>query len=52
MSDASCRLLTVAFDMLEELKAPPEILLEGTGLTLAQVRNERTWIRWSASVTT
>jgi signal transduction histidine kinase len=47
MSDASCRLLTVLFDILDEENIPHEVLVIGTGLDLDTVKNESNWIAWN-----
>ncbi len=46
MSDASCRLIGVLFDMLDERGVPREAILRGTELELATLTDERGWIAW------
>ncbi len=46
MRDASCRLVTVLFDMLDELGIPPGRLVEGTGVSLEELRDEKNWLAW------
>jgi len=50
MADASCRLLTVLFDVMDEVGTPHEALVEGTGLNLDYLRDEGNWITWDELV--
>lgn len=46
MSDASCRLLTVLFDILDEEGLPHHDLLVGTSLDEETAHEESNWIQW------
>ena len=46
MADASCRLVSVLFDVLDEVGVPHEALVEGTDLDLDFLKDEGNWIAW------
>ena len=47
MSDASCRLVSVLFDMLDEVGVPHSALTDGSSMDPEMLRDERNWITWA-----